>query len=141
MKRNSILFALFFVFSWPLLAQSPVGIWKSLDDTDGQEKSHIEITEHNGVLTGKVIKLLPAASITRCDACKGANKGKSIEGMTILWDLKKNGKSWDSGQILDPKNGKIYSCKAELEGADMLKVRGFLGISLLGRTQTWYRIK
>lgn len=141
MKHIFNTFILFASLTIPALAQSPVGIWKNIDDTDGREKSHIEITEHNGKLTGKVIKLLPAATITKCDACKGANKGKNLEGMTILWDLTKNGNTWEKGQILDPKNGKIYSCKAELDGKDVLKVRGFLGISLLGRTQTWYRIK
>ncbi len=141
MIRNFFLLVLVSLFGTLVMAQSPVGVWKNLDDTDGKEKSHIEITERNGKLTGKVIKLLPGVEITKCDACKGANKGKNIEGMTILWDLKKNGKSWENGQILDPKNGKIYSCKVELERDDVLKVRGFLGISLLGRTQTWYRVK
>lgn len=61
--------------------------------------------------------------------------------MEILWDLIKIGKVWDDGTIMDPKNGKEYSCKIELEGQDKLKVRGYLGFSLLGRTQTWFRVK
>ena len=128
MKRNFSLLLLVCFLGTSAMAQSPVGIWKNLDDTDGREKSHVEITERNGKLTGKVIKLLPAATITKCDACKGANKGKHIEGMTILWDLKKNGKTWDNGQILDPKSGKIYSCKVEFESDDVLKVRGWASL-------------
>jgi len=62
-----------------LFAQSPIGIWKNLDDTDGKEKSHIEIYESNGKLRGKVVKLLPAATITRCDKCEGANYSCKIE--------------------------------------------------------------
>jgi uncharacterized protein (DUF2147 family) len=121
-------------------AQSPVGVWKNLDDEDGREKSHIEIYEESGKLRGKVIKLLPAATITKCDKCTGANKGKNLVGMDILWDLKKSGSVWDGGEILDPKKGKVYNCKIELDGAEKLKVRGYMGVSILGRTQTWYKV-
>lgn len=121
--------------------QSPVGIWKNLDDTDGREKSHIEISESGGELKAKVIKLLPAATITKCNACKGDKKGKDLVGMEILWGMKKSGKVWQGGQILDPKSGKEYNCKLEFDGADKLKVRGYIGVSLFGRTQTWYKVK
>ena len=122
-------------------AQSPVGVWKNLDDEDGKEKSHIEIYEQSGKLRAKVIKLLPAAAITKCNACKGDKKGKDLIGLDILWDLKKSGKIWDGGQILDPKNGKEYNCKIEFDGADKLKVRGYIGVSMFGRTQIWYKVK
>lgn len=140
MQRFMFLLSMIFI-SLISIAQSPVGIWKNLDDEDGKEKSHIEIYEQNGKLRGKVIKLLPAATTTKCDACTGANKGKSLVGMDILWDLVKTGKVWDNGEILDPKKGKIYSCKIELEGKDKLKVRGYVGVSMFGRTQTWYKVK
>jgi len=61
--------------------------------------------------------------------------------MDILWDMVKVGNKWENGEILDPKSGKIYSCKIELDGKDKLKVRGFMGVSILGRTQTWYKVK
>jgi uncharacterized protein (DUF2147 family) len=136
-------FLIFSILSISLIsaAQSPIGIWKNLDDEDGKEKSHIEIYEQNGKLRGKVIKLLPAATITKCDACTGVNKGKSLVGMDILWDLTKTGNTWDNGEILDPKKGKVYSCKIELQGKDKLKVRGYVGVSMFGRTQTWYKVK
>jgi uncharacterized protein (DUF2147 family) len=140
MRRN-LLIAPFVFFGFIVFAQSPVGIWKNLDDEDGREKSHIEIYEQNGTLRGKVIKLLPAATITKCDKCTGANKGKSLVGMDILWDLKKSGSVWEGGEILDPKKGKVYDCKIELDGKDKLKVRGFVGVSMFGRTQIWYKVK
>ena len=60
--------------------------------------------------------------------------------MTILWDLKKDGDEWNGGHIMDPKNGKTYKCKVKLaDGGKKLDVRGFIGFSLLGRTQTWER--
>ena len=139
LKFISIILFLFVNFC--MYAQSPVGIWKNLDDEDGREKSHIEIYEQNGKLRGKVIKLLPAATITHCDKCSGENKGKSLVGMDILWDLKKSGKVWDGGEILDPKKGKVYDCKIEPDDTEKLKVRGFVGVSLFGRTQTWYKVK
>ena len=80
--------------------------------------------------------IIPAATITKCDKCTGANKGKSLVGMDILWDLKKTGKVWEGGEILDPKKGKVYDCKIELDGTDKLKVRGFVGVSMFGGTQT-----
>ncbi|MFZ1751746.1 MAG: DUF2147 domain-containing protein [Saprospiraceae bacterium] len=138
---KNILSLMCLVFVSSLCAQSPLGVWKNLDDEDGKEKSHIEIYEKDGKLRGKVIKLLPAATITKCDACSGANQGKNLVGLDILWDLKASGKTWDGGEILDPKNGKIYACKIELDGADKLKVRGYIGVSLFGRTQKWYRVK
>jgi uncharacterized protein (DUF2147 family) len=120
-------------------AQTAVGTWKNIDDTDGKEKSLIQIYESNGKLRGKVIKLLPAATITKCDACKGANKGKSIQGMDILWGLESVGKGeYDNGEILDPKTGKIYDCSITVQGNKLL-VRGYLGLSIFGRTQTWYK--
>ena len=119
MNRNLLIIP-YLLLSFFIYAQSPIGIWKNLDDEDGREKSHIEIYEQNGTLRGKVIKLLPAATITKCDKCTGANKGKSLVGMDILWDLKKTGKVWERGEILDPKKGKVYDCKIELDGTDKL---------------------
>jgi uncharacterized protein (DUF2147 family) len=123
------------------MAQSPVGVWKNVDDTDGKEKSHIQIYEYKGKLRAKVIKLLPAATITKCDACKGPNKGKPIVGMDICWDMaKQSDGTYDDGSIVDPKTGKVYSCSFEVKG-DELHVRGYMGISLIGRTQVWYKVK
>jgi uncharacterized protein (DUF2147 family) len=119
-----------------------VGIWKNVDDEDGKDKSHIQIYEVNGILKAKVIKLLPAATLKTCDQCKGANKNKPIEGMEILSGLKKvNEKEYTDGTILNPKNGKIYDCTISLETQDKLKVRGYVGLSLIGKTQYWYRVK
>jgi uncharacterized protein (DUF2147 family) len=140
---QKILFSLIIVcFSLIAKGQSPIGIWKNIDDTDGKEKSHIQIYESNGKLRAKVIKLLPAATITKCDACKGANKGKSIVGMDILWNMSKvKDGLYDNGEILDPKSGKIYDCSFEVKAKGKeLHVRGYLGFSLFGRTQVWYKV-
>ena len=141
---KSIFFSLVFslILSVNALSQSKIiGIWKNIDDEDGKEKSHIEIYEHNGTLRAKVIKLLPAATVKTCTKCSGTNKNKDIEGMEILWDLKKKSDTeYEEGKILNPKNGKIYDCFISLESPNKLKVRGYMGISLMGKTQYWHKV-
>ena len=61
--------------------------------------------------------------------------------MTIMWGMEKSGDEWINGRILDPNSGKEYSCKMKLKDKNTLEVRGFMGVSLLGRTQTWYRVE
>ena len=133
---------LFFLFlSINVWSQSAVGTWKTIDDEDGTVKSHVSIYEENGKLFGKVIKLINPEK-TICSECKGDKKDKPIEGMQIIWDLKKEESNlWKGGKILDPKNGKEYKCKIELVDSKTLNVRGFIGFSLFGRTQTWYRVE
>lgn len=139
MKRllNTVFFCL---LGSIIFAQSPIGIWKNIDDDDGKAKSHIEIYQEDGKLYGKVIKLLPAATITTCIKCKGEKKDAPILDMIILRDLVENGKKWEDGRILDPKKGKEYRCNIALEDENTLKIRGFIGNPVFGRTQYWYRV-
>ena len=124
-------------------AGSPVGVWRSIDDKTKQERSIIRITEVNGELKGVVEKIFDQPGddpAHLCKECKGERKDKPIIGMPILWGLKKDGDAWAGGEIFDPKNGKIYRCKITLaEDGKSLNVRGFIGISLIGRSQTWLR--
>jgi uncharacterized protein (DUF2147 family) len=128
----------------PAFAQkSPVGLWRSVDDATGQSKAVIEIYDTgNGQLSAKIVKLIDTSDGPNplCDQCSGARKNKPILGMVIAWSLKRDGKSWSGGRILDPENGKEYSVKmTPIAGGKKLEVRGFLGVALLGRTQVWYR--
>ncbi len=120
---------------------SPVGLWKTIDDETKQARSLVRITESNGVLTGRIEKILdPSKADSKCEKCTDDRKDKPIQGMTIITGLKKVDGAWADGQILDPNNGKIYKAKATLvDGGKKLEVRGFLGVSLLGRTQVWLR--
>lgn len=123
---------------------TPVGKWKTIDDETQQAKSIIEIFEKNGLLYGKIEKLFRKADEDqnpKCDKCSGDKKDQLIIGMQILNGLKKDSDAkWTGGEILDPNNGKTYSCKLILiEDGKRLNVRGFIGFSLLGRTQTWER--
>lgn len=141
--RNYFLTILFVAVAGVFSAQAQVtGKWKTIDDETGQAKSIVEIYESNGKIYGKVVEILnPAKKNSKCDKCKGADKGKPIEGLVIIKGLKKDGNEWTDGDILDPQKGKLYSCTIELDGKDKLKVRGYMGVSLLGRTQVWHRVK
>lgn len=128
------------VFAGQAFADGAAGTWKTIDDKTGQPKALIQINESgSGELTGKIVKLFTNPDAV-CSQCEGDKKDKPIVGMTVLWGLKKDGDTWVNGKILDPKEGKIYSSKAKLaDGGSKLEVRGFIGVSLLGRTQTWVR--
>ena len=123
---------------------TPTGLWRTIDDKTGKERSLIRISEVNGVYEGKVEKLLNRQPDddpdNLCRKCEGARKDQPIIGMTILWGLKKDGDQFGGGEILDPKNGKIYRAKMKLvDNGTKLEVRGFIGVSLFGRSQTWVR--
>ena len=141
--KNYVLGILFLFVGTFLSAQSAVGTWKTIDDETGKAKSHVEIYEKDGKLYGKVVKILdPAKQNAVCDKCDGAKANKPILGLEILSGVEPDGKNeWDDGEILDPNKGKTYDVSLELVEADKLKVRGYLGISMLGRTQYWTRVK
>ena len=138
---------LLLLLSQSVLGQTatPAGLWKTIDDETGTERSFVRIVEVNGELRGTVEKIFARPDDNPghlCEKCKGDRKDKPVIGMTILWGLKNAGGVWKGGEILDPDNGKIYSCKMTLsENGKELNVRGFIGISLIGRTQTWHRLE
>jgi uncharacterized protein (DUF2147 family) len=144
-SRFIVALTLGLAFGAPALAQdltSPAGQWTTIDDESGKPKSIVQIDVANDQLTGKVVEVLWSERGPHpvCEKCEGDRKDKPVEGMTIIWDMKKSGDGWEGGTILDPKSGKTYGCKIHLiEGGQKLEVRGFKGISLLGRTQTWVR--
>lgn len=122
---------------------SPVGVWKTIDDVTGQPKSLVQISMVNGELQGKIIKLFRKPTEEQnplCDQCTDALHNQPMLGMTILWGLKEDGEYFSGGRILDPKTGKVYKARLKtLENGNKLEMRGFIGFSLLGRTQHWLR--
>lgn len=122
---------------------SPVGYWKTIDSVTGQPKSivHIWKNEHQ-VLMGKVIKVFAEKNPHPvCHACRGNQHNQPILGMVIMTGLKAHHNQWQSGQLLDPENGKIYDCMAHLtENGKKLNVHGYKGLPLFGRSQMWERV-
>jgi uncharacterized protein (DUF2147 family) len=140
MKKILFFISLFFALSG--FSQTVVGRWKTIDDETKKETSVVEIYMNNGKVYGKIVEIFDPAKRSRlCTDCIGEDKDKPVLGMTIIRGLIKDGNEYNDGKILDPKNGKLYKCYINLESKDKLKVRGYIGFSLLGRTQYWYRVK
>ena len=134
------------VVSLSVSAQSvdpALGVWKTIDEKTNQPSSLIRLEEKNGELIGTVIELIPTPGeppITHCRLCKGERKDKPIVGMVIMNGLKKEKPGyWFGGEILDPEEGDIYKVKIATDDGKTLKVRGYIGISLIGRTQVCVR--
>jgi uncharacterized protein (DUF2147 family) len=122
---------------------SPTGLWKNVDDVSGKPRALIRITESNGALLGTIEKVSPSPNEDpnpKCDKCEGANKNAPVIGLVILSGLTKHGNEYDGGQILDPENGTVYRSKVQLtDNGKKLSVRGYIGMPMLGRSQTWVR--
>jgi uncharacterized protein (DUF2147 family) len=122
---------------------SPAGLWKTIDDKTGKERSLIRISEASGVYTGVIEKSLDPNSDKSavCDKCTDDRKGKPLIGMALIRNVKQNAEDkevFDGGDITDPDNGKVYRVRLKpVEGGKKLEVRGYIGPFF--RTQTWLK--
>lgn len=119
-----------------------VGAWNTISDTDGRPTAVVEIREVDGELVGTITALLVAAEPedSVCGKCSGERKGQRVIGMEILRHMRPDGDAWSGGEILDPETGKTYKAKMKLiEGGNKLVLRGYIGLPLFGRSQTWVR--
>ena len=114
------------------------GKWQTVDDKSGQPKAVVQISRAGDVYNGTIVSLADNVENV-CPAC--SNK-RPLIGLQVVSGLRDDGDGgYNKGKIFDPKSGKTYSSKATLaDGGNTLKVRGFVGVSLLGRTQTWKRV-
>ncbi len=123
-------------------AQSPVGLWKTVNE-QGEPEGLVRIVEVAGERRGTVERVFspPAPEPNpRCELCSGERRDQPVIGMQILSGLRWDGEQYSGGEILDPNNGESYRCLMRVvEGGRKLEVRGYIGISLLGRTQVWLR--
>ncbi len=139
--------AIFFgVLALPAMAQmTPAGVWHTIDDKTGEVSSEVRIVDNAGLLSGSIEKLLrkDAKQDAVCEKCTDDRKDKLVRGLEIIRGAQKTeGKEvWEGGPILDPDNGTVYKLRlTPVDGGKKLEVRGFVGFSLLGRTQTWVRV-
>src|ERR1051325_3893032 len=140
MKAFALLFML--ALSVPLYAadlSSPVGKWMTIDDKSGKPGGIIRIERIDGQYQGWIEKIFPDPDEDpnpKCVYCNGARKNQPVVGLNFMWGLKQQGDEFSGGEILDPRSGKIYRARMKLEdGGKSLNVRGFIGVSLLGRSQ------
>ena len=122
---------------------SPTGLWKTFDDKTQKPRGLIRLYEENGAIFGRIeASVDPKEAREICDKCSGERKNKPVVGMVVLRGMRKQGSGYAGGEILDPDTGWVYRCKMNVEkDGEKLVVRGYLGFSLIGRSQTWVRQK
>ncbi len=120
---------------------SPVGLWAPTDG-EGRPLGLIRIFEQGGAFYGRIEPSSPADDFSaRCTRCTGDRKDQPIIGLVIMRHLKLQNDEYVGGDILDPRTGGVYGCEFRLtDGGRKLRMRGYLGVPLLGRTQTWVRV-
>jgi uncharacterized protein (DUF2147 family) len=120
---------------------SPIGLWKTVDDRTNKPRAIIRIYEENGIFFGRIENSFDPKELTaRCRKCSDDRKDAPVIGLVIMRGITKHGSEYGGGEILDPETGWTYRCRftISMEG-EKLFVRGYLGVALVGRTQTWLR--
>ncbi|MEC5395657.1 DUF2147 domain-containing protein [Bergeyella sp. RCAD1439] len=123
------------------LSQAQIeGKWKTIDDETGQAKSVVEIfKKSDGRYYGKIVQLMQKPENNNCVKCTDDRKNKPLVGLEIIRGLSKKEAEFTGGTITDPKTGKTYKCTITKDGTK-LNVRGYVGFSLIGRSQTWHKV-
>src|ERR1022692_1581590 len=119
-------------------AGSPIGLWKTIDDKSGNARAIVKIYEQDGKLFGRIERsFTPGAENRVCEECTDERKNQPIIGLIIIRNIRSKDDEYAGGDILDPDTGTVYRCKFHLDqNGSHLIVRGYIGISLLGRSQT-----
>jgi uncharacterized protein (DUF2147 family) len=128
----------------PAAEPTAVGLWEQVDESSGKTESWFKISERNGVYEGNVVKIFPKPGEDEnfvCSKCEGSEKGAPVLGLTLIKGMQRNGLAYENGTIMDPRDGAVYRALMKLSpDGGKLEVRGYLGISLFGRTQVWNRL-
>lgn len=122
-----------------------IGRWKTFSDRTGKPESIVRLAEVEGEIRGTIETIFPEPHENpdpKCDKCPDAFRGKPVRGLEFMWGFRRDGQGYGTGRILDPEEGAIYHCRIELaDGGRTLRVRGYVGVPLFGRTQTWQRVE
>jgi uncharacterized protein (DUF2147 family) len=122
------------------------GLWEQIDEKSGQPESWFNIIEKDGVYVGTIVKMFqkpgdPPPESWRCSKCEGVEKDQPVLGLTLIKGMKRKGMKYEDGTIMDPRDGNVYRALMELSPDNKhLEVRGYLGVALFGRSQTWNRL-
>ncbi len=127
--------------AWAADAGSPLGLWKTFDDKTGSARAIVRIYEQDGKFFGRIERsFTPGAEKRVCKVCTDDRKDQPIIGLLIIRNIVARDGEYSGGDILDPDNGAVYRCKFHLDqNGTRMVVRGYIGFSLLGRTQFWQR--
>lgn len=148
-RMRAVRGAALLVLAWSGLAlaappeQPEVGLWQTISDKTGKPEGYVRVWRVDDELRGRIERGMPGDDPNElCTACPGELHNQRKIGMTIITGLHKTGDDgwWGGGRVLDPDEGRYYRCKMRaIDGGRKLEMRGYLGISLFGRTQTWMR--
>jgi uncharacterized protein (DUF2147 family) len=122
------------------------GLWEQVDENTGKAESWFRITEKSGIYQGIIVKIFPKPGEDPhakwlCTKCEGEERNAPVVGLALIKGMRRQGLSYDSGTIMDPRDGTVYRALMNLSpDGRKLEVRGFLGISLFGRSQIWNRL-
>ncbi len=141
--KHLLIFIVSITAAFTCQAQNVIGKWKTVDDETNETKSIVEIFKKGNKLHGKIIAITDKdRQDAVCEECEDDDprKNQPILGMEIIKGLEKDDDEWNGGTVLDPENGKVYKCKIWIEGKNLI-IRGYIGFSLIGRSQTWLPVK
>ncbi|MEM1117529.1 MAG: DUF2147 domain-containing protein [Bacteroidota bacterium] len=132
--------------SLPPEAEGYLGDWTIVDDESGESQAVVRITDAgDGTLEGRIVRVLPTSEYPvpqfQCDDCRGDYAGADLREIRLIYDMEWNGERFGGGRIVDPLGGRTYRAVMNLDGADRLRVRGYVGIRAFGRTQVWQRTR
>ncbi len=126
----------------PTTPLTPIGRWQTVSDVTGQPQSIVQVYESNGRLFARVEKVLVTDGVpATCVRCRDDRKGAPLVGLVIMRNMRNAGEDYRDGDILDPESGKVYRCRMTMDATGQrLTIRGYIGISLFGRSQVWHRV-
>ena len=147
MIRTTLIAAALLIHAAAFAQTTPVGLWKTIDDKTKKERTLIRIVDTGGTLSGKIEKRLDPDAKTGdvCDKCADDRKDQPLQGLQLIRGITKNANTenrWDGGTVIDPEEGKVYKARmTPIEGGKKLELRAYIGVPMIGRTQTWIRVE